>query len=99
LVARRPVLWEAWREIVTRIGVAPGIDIKLVVEEAGLAGAVPELEPRLKRAVRYGLDHCNGTSVQELVRCCMGQVMPELRGRVAAKEVRAALQKKLQQFV
>ena len=99
LLSRRPVLWEAWREIVTRMAAAPGMDIMLVVKQAGLDEVVPALESRLKRSVRYGLDHCNGNSEHKLLRCCMGQIMPELRGRVAAKEVRAALQERFQHHV
>jgi len=92
LINQRPVLWEAWQQIVPRMVKSPQKPLDKIVAEAGLntnASDWKKLSGRIISASRQQWD--NGLQTKAL-RYFMGQIMPDLRGKVPATEVKAALQ-------
>jgi len=92
LCARRPALWEARSRLVRALAGAPYKGVEQIVAELGLnadpAGWEAELAGNLED---LRPDHPDGSTAQ-LLRFQLGLLMYRLRGRVPAREVRAALE-------
>ena len=90
-VGDRPVLWEARKELVRRIAAEPERRVEKIVAEAGLGR-----EPRGWRdqwaTAQLGNLACVGSTPKSRWRHLMGRAMEELRGRVPAVKVAAALE-------
>jgi glutamyl-tRNA(Gln) amidotransferase subunit E len=91
----RPVIWEAWRDLVEWLVTHPGGDI---FEEAALAGFGIEAENWRSRVIEImetaNPDHpVDGR--EQIFRFFMGRVMDEFRGRIPATEVAAEIRKHL----
>ena len=91
LAGERPVLWEAWAKVVRRMAAAPGRPVAELVAEERL-GAAPatwrDALPALRAsAVAVAYDEDAG----RLGRHLLGLALRELRGRVSAAEVAAAV--------
>ena len=89
LAAERPVLWQAWQQVVALVAAAPGQPVEQVLSEAGLGTGPAGWEQRLARTLAGAQpDHPDGSEDQRR-RFCMGRAMGWLRGRVPAREVAA----------
>ncbi len=88
----RPVIWEAWRDLVEWLVSHPGGDL---FEEAALAGFGIEAENWRARVAEIvesaNPDHPVG-SIEQRFRFLMGRAMDEFRGRVPAIEVADEIQ-------
>ncbi|MCU0305514.1 MAG: Glu-tRNA(Gln) amidotransferase subunit GatE [Thermoanaerobaculales bacterium] len=91
LAGRRSVLWEATDELVRWLAENPGHDLATYVQDNGLGEAPDGWRDRVvELATAARPDHPDGTPDQRL-RFLLGLAMTELRGRVPAAEVTAAV--------
>jgi glutamyl-tRNA(Gln) amidotransferase subunit E len=91
----RPVIWEAWRDLVEWLVTHPGGDI---FEEAALAGFGIEPENWRDRVIAIRESETPDDRVasdEKLFRFLLGRVMDEFRGRVPAVEVAAEITKQM----
>ncbi len=95
LIAKRPVLWEARKQLVSLIANAPEKTIKQIVKETGLKTKPSGWENLVKKIVENSQLDPNNNSYEKQFRFYMGQILKELRGRVPARSVIAVLQEKL----
>jgi glutamyl-tRNA(Gln) amidotransferase subunit E len=87
---RRPVLAEAWRQLVAAMARDPGRPLGEILEGEGLAEEYGEVwRQQITATIEASPDH--RVEVDGLERFRMGRIMAQLRGRIAAREVLAAL--------
>ncbi len=94
LFDERPVLWDAWELLVGAIAGDPGEGLERIVAAAGLDHPVPEWRAQLAEALEQ-LEPDHATTDDARLRFYMGRLMSSLRGRVLARDVRAALERSL----
>jgi glutamyl-tRNA(Gln) amidotransferase subunit E len=91
LAGTDPVLWEGWERIISLMAASPHASVASLLAEADLG--LPDLEwrdrlPGVLASVRAG---AYSSDPGALLRLAMGAVMPDLRGRVPARDVLAAV--------
>ncbi len=92
LLGEQPVLWEAVDGLVRRLAEAPEVELETMARQRELGRPPDGWRERLALAARAGRpDRADGCR-DRLTRFLMGRVMGELRGRVPARDVMAALQ-------
>ena len=96
LLGERPVLWEAVDRLVRRLAEAPELELGPWLAAAGLGSAPEDWRERIDLALRSARGRSGGGDRDRVVRFLMGRVMGELRGRVPAREVLAALEQGLE---
>ena len=96
LCSVRPVLWEAWRDLVEWMAAHPGGDIFIEAALAGL-GIEPKdwVESLQERVVAHRFDDREWRDEQRF-RYLMGELMNEFRGRVPAARVADELRSRLE---
>ncbi len=95
LLAEKPVLWEAWKPLVTRLATQPELAAKAAVTALGHGSEPPDWRQRVASAAASRQpDHPDG-SPEQRQRFLMGVLMAELRGKVPAREVAATLEAEL----
>ncbi len=88
----RPVIWEAWRDLVEWLVTHPDGDVFLEAALAGLGIEPKDWSETVAGAVESSLpDDTDGDSDRRF-RFLMGEIMDELRGRVPAARVAVELQ-------
>ncbi|MCU0292750.1 MAG: Glu-tRNA(Gln) amidotransferase subunit GatE [Thermoanaerobaculaceae bacterium] len=95
LFAADPVLVEAWDRIVRLITASPRASIASVLAEEGLGAPPPDWLERIPTLVQAMVAGATTIDPGARTRLAMGRVMPELRGRVPAREVRCAVESAL----
>jgi glutamyl-tRNA(Gln) amidotransferase subunit E len=96
ILVERPVLWEAWQQIVRSFVERGDADVLQIVEASGLGDAPDGWDELIDDAFAAGgMDHDDGTTAKRH-RYYMGVVMDELRGRVPGCEVSTALKERLE---
>ena len=95
LIAKRPVLWEARKQLVSLIADAPEKTIEHIVKETGLETEPSGWEKLVNKIVENSQMNPNNRSYEKQFRFYMGQIMPELRGRVPASSIIAVLKENL----
>ncbi len=95
-IADRPVLQEAWREILSWMLDAPDRTVNQLVEENGLLEDTSGWDCLVTEIVESCHPNRDDGSPERRFRFYMGRVMPKLRGRVPAREVGAVLRLKLE---
>jgi glutamyl-tRNA(Gln) amidotransferase subunit E len=96
LLGERPVLWEAIDRLVRRLAEAPEAELGPWLDSAGLGSPPAEWRERLALVARSARPNRADGTRDRLTRFLMGRVMGELRGRVPARNVMAALQENLE---
>lgn len=92
LFAADPVLAEAWARIVRLITASPRASVASLLAKEGLGTAPPAWAERIEPLVGAVGAGGYSTEPEARVRLAMGGLMAELRGRVPAREVRAAVE-------
>ena len=99
LAGRRPVLWEAWNELLRAMAATPERAVTEVVAERRLGEAPPGWEAQAATAAesaRAAMDDAgDGDDAGPLFRLAMGQAMATLRGRVPGAAVAETLRRTL----
>jgi len=96
LFRRAPLSREVWRELVIALAAAPERPVPELAEAAGIGAQPPGWEDAIVRLARTARpDHPDGRR-EQLLRFLMGAAMVELRGRVAATEVKEAISKAME---
>jgi len=90
LFARSPVTVEAWKRIVVKMAATPEVSVEQIVELEGLGAGPPNWRAHVVRVVATVRPHY-ATSREAVERFYLGRVMPQLRGRVAARDVEVEL--------
>jgi glutamyl-tRNA(Gln) amidotransferase subunit E len=90
-VDRRPVLWEAWEQVVRAMAAAPGRAVSGVVSDLALGCPPEQWRERAASAVAEAAQRLYRPGADRLFRFSMGLAMRELRGRVPALEVADAV--------
>jgi len=96
LLARRPVLWEAWHHLVALMASMPDEPPERLARSAELLDQVPAWAAWLPDIVNRQPDHPDG-SMEQRLRFYMGLVMHRLRGMIPAAEVAMALEQTMTQ--
>lgn len=91
-LAERPVLWEAWERIVRRMAEGPNAHVPVVLAEQGLGSEPHGWREALGARLRAARPDFYGGDRDRLLRFALGRLLRDLRGRVPAKEVLAALE-------
>ncbi len=89
--AARPVLREAWEPLVRALAAVPERAVAAVLAELGLGVAPEGWRGELPQVVGSARAAARSREDGNLLRLCLGVVMPPLRGRVGVAEVTAAL--------
>ena len=97
VIADRPVLQEAWREILSWMLEAPDRAVNQLVEENGLLEDTSGWDCLVIEIVESCHPNRDDGSPERRFRFYMGRVMPKLRGRVPAREVGGVLRLKLEE--
>ena len=92
LFTTNPVLAEAWAQIVRLMAASPLASVASLLAEEGLGAAPPAWTERIEPLVEALGAGGYSTEHGAKVRLAMGGLMAELRGRVPAGEVRAAIE-------
>jgi glutamyl-tRNA(Gln) amidotransferase subunit E len=92
LFAADPVLVEAWAPIVRLMANSPRASVASLLAEEGLGTAPPHWQERVAPLVEAVAGGAYSAEPLARVRLAMGGLMNELRGRVPAREVRAAVE-------
>jgi glutamyl-tRNA(Gln) amidotransferase subunit E len=88
---RQPVLWEAWERVVRAMAAAPGTPVAVLVAALGLGQAPDAWRGQVEVAVAGARARLYRPADDRWVRFSMGLAMRELRGKVPAREVAAAV--------
>jgi glutamyl-tRNA(Gln) amidotransferase subunit E len=88
----RPLLWEAWRDLVEWLVTHPDGDIFVDAATAGFGIEPKDWRDSVADAVASDSTTCRDEDGGRRFRCLMGVVMSDLRGRVPAASVAAELQ-------
>jgi glutamyl-tRNA(Gln) amidotransferase subunit E len=89
--AARPVLREAWEELVRAMVTAPQAAVEALIAGRWLGQAPPSWRDELPQVVRSARAAARSLAADTLLRLSLGVVMPSLRGKVAAVEVSRAV--------
>jgi Glu-tRNA(Gln) amidotransferase subunit E-like FAD-binding protein len=87
----RPVLWQAWAEIVRAMAAAPGAAVEAIVASLELGRAPGDWRRRVAGAVAEARTRLYAPGADRLFRFSMGLAMRELRGKVPALDVAGAV--------
>ena len=87
----RPPLREAWEIIVRRMAGAPSMSVTEILSADGLGEAPEGWLDLVPQQTEAALRELNGGDTERLRRLAMGRCMAILRGKVAARDVAAAL--------
>ena len=90
-VAERPVLWQAWEQVVRAMAAAPGRAVPAIVSDLALGSPPDRWQERVAGAVAEAARRRYGPGADRLFRFSMGLAMRGLRGRVPALEVADAV--------
>ncbi len=90
-IGRRPQLREAWETIVRKMAHLPAMSVGEILEIEGLGIAPAGWKEIARRQLESCAKESGGGDPDRLRRMAMGRSMAILRGKVAAKEVAAAL--------
>jgi len=88
----RPVIWEAWRDLVEWLVDHPGGDVFLEAAMAGFGIEPKDWRESVAIAVEGSTPDGSDDGSGRRFRILMGEIMDELRGRVPAAQVAAELQ-------
>lgn len=94
LFAADPVLVEAWARIVTLMASSPRASVASLLAEEGLGTPPPHWHERVAPLVEALETGAYSPDPEARTRLAMGGLMAELRGRVPARDVRAAIEVK-----
>lgn len=94
LFAADPVLVEAWAQIVTLLVSSPRASVASLLAEEGLGTSPPHWRERVAPLVEALGAGAYSSEPEARTRLAMGGLMAELRGRVPAREVLAAVEAK-----
>jgi glutamyl-tRNA(Gln) amidotransferase subunit E len=91
LCGARPVLWEVWGRVIRRLAAAPQTPVAAVVAGEGL-----DVEPRdwrraLPPILAAAALEAHDSDAGRLARLALGRALRDLRGRVSAADVAAAV--------
>jgi Glu-tRNA(Gln) amidotransferase subunit E-like FAD-binding protein len=87
LLEQYPVLWEAWKQIVSLMALRTNVAVSAIVEEEGLGTEPQGWRERLRGMVQLERpDHPDG-SLGQRARYLVGKAMADVRGRVPVAEV------------
>jgi Glu-tRNA(Gln) amidotransferase subunit E-like FAD-binding protein len=89
--AEEPVLWEAWERIVRAMAAAPGRAVAEIVAVEGLGVAPAGWREEVARALTSARSAAVRNRPERVTRLALGLAMRELRGKVPATKVAAAL--------
>jgi Glu-tRNA(Gln) amidotransferase subunit E-like FAD-binding protein len=89
--ADRPVLWQAWAEIVRAMAAAPGVAVATIVAGLELGRAPDDWRRRVTEAIAAARAALYAPGADRLFRFSMGLAMRELRGKVPALDVAGAV--------
>jgi Glu-tRNA(Gln) amidotransferase subunit E-like FAD-binding protein len=96
VLSERPVLWEAWRELVVRLATEPEVPVGAIVAELTMFDlGEPWRDKVAALALAARPDHPDG-SEEQLFRYLMGEAMHRLRGKVPAREVADAVRTEME---
>jgi hypothetical protein len=89
--AARPVLWQAWAEIVRAMAAAPATDVATIIAGLELGRAPDGWRARAAAAVADASARLYAPGADRLFRFSMGLAMRQLRGKVPALDVASAV--------
>jgi len=92
--AERPVIWEAKKSLVAAMAQSPTRSLSGLLVEQALGSAPAGWQGWVAEAAAQKPDHSDGSREQQ-ERFLMGLLMPRLRGRVPAREVKSEISQRL----
>jgi glutamyl-tRNA(Gln) amidotransferase subunit E len=91
LAREKPVLWQAWEDIVRALAAEPGKSVAAIASEAGLGTEPQGWRERVPEFIAAAAAKAYTTEADRISRLAVGNAMAVLRGKVPATDVVSAV--------